>query len=229
MRALYQHTLVDQEIYQLKGEEAHHLINVVRIELQEEVLLLNGAGLRIKTLVSSVSKREVLLSKIEAQIVQPTSCFDLALGIPKKEALELCLKEAVELGFRRIYLIRSAYSQTKLPENERLEALMISALEQSNASYLPLVIPTSWEELKVSDYDHILMMDSQHSSTGVTKSNRLQKHLLIVGPEGGFSASEASYLHHLPRVKVLNLPTAILRTPTAVATGAGIILGSLLD
>lgn len=229
MRALYQHTLVDQETYQLKGEEAHHLINVVRIELKEEVLLLNGAGLRIKTKVSSVSKREIILSKIEVQILQQTTCFDLALGIPKKEALELSLKEAVELGFRRIYLIRSEYSQTKLPETERLEALMISALEQSNASYLPLVIPTSWEELKVSEYQHILMMDSQHSSTGFKKSNRLDKHLLIVGPEGGFSASEASYLHRLPGLQVLNLPTAILRTPTAVATGAGIILGSLLD
>jgi 16S rRNA (uracil1498-N3)-methyltransferase len=220
---------MDQESYHLKAEEAHHLIHVVRIELHEEVLLLNGAGLRIITKVSSVSKREVILSRMDSTCVQSTSTYDLALGIPKKDALELSLKQAVELGFRRIYLIRADYSQTKLPEAERLEAILISALEQSNASYLPSLIPTSWAELPVTDYGQILMMDSQHSSEGVKKSNPLDQKLLIVGPEGGFSPAEANFLHSLPKVQVLNLPTAILRTPTAVAAGAGMILGSLLD
>lgn len=229
MRASFQKDLTLQESYQLKGDAAHHLINVVRVELHEEILLLNGAGLTIKTKVSALSKRELILTPIEHALVTRKNIMDLALGIPKKDALELSLKQAVELGFRKIYLIRSEYSQTRLPEVERLESLLVSALEQSNAAFMPEIIPASWEEIPSTDYNEILMMDSQTKTPAVKAGNKSVSSLLIVGPEGGFSPAESQFLHQLPQIRILNLPTPILRTPTAVATGAGILLGSLLD
>ena len=140
MRASFQKDLIPQESYKLSGDTAHHLINVIRLELNEEVLLLNGSGLKVKTKVSQISKREILLTQMDHQNVSRNFKMDLALGIPKKEALELSLKQAVELGFRKIYLIRSEYSQTRLPEAERLESLLISSLEQSNSPYIPEII-----------------------------------------------------------------------------------------
>lgn len=228
MRASFQKDLTLEDSYQLRGDAAHHLVNVVRIELHEEILLLNGAGLKVKTKVSALSKREVTLTKTEHQIADRSFVMDLALGIPKKDALELTLKQAVELGFRRIYLVRSQYSQTKLPEADRLLSLLISALEQSNSAFLPELIPSEWKELPANDYQEILMLDSQNE-TKSPASKKLISSLLIVGPEGGFSPEESHFLHQLPNARVVNLPTPILRTPTAVATGAGILLGSLLD
>jgi 16S rRNA (uracil1498-N3)-methyltransferase len=228
MRASFQQDLTIQDSYQLRGDAAHHLVNVVRIELGEEILLLNGAGLRVKTKVSSLSKREVLLEKLEHSNTERTFHMDLALGIPKKDALELSLKQAVELGFRKIFLVRSQYSQTKLPETERIMSLLISALEQSNSSYLPEIHPVSWDEIPAADYNEILLMDSQHE-TKKTQGQKMAAALLVVGPEGGFSPEESAFLHQLPKIRIVNLPTPILRTPTAVATGAGILLGSLLD
>jgi len=229
MRASFQKDLVLQESYQLKGDAAHHLVNVVRVELNEEILLLNGAGLTIKTKVSSISKRELILTNIGASQVSRNYGMDLALGIPKKEALELSLKQAVELGFRKIYLIRGEFSQTRLPEPERLESLLISALEQSNAAFLPEIIQSSWDELPISEYSEILMMDSQSKTQDTKYAKSLESRLLIVGPEGGFSPAESELLHKMPKIRILNLPTPILRTPTAVAVGAGILLESLLD
>lgn len=228
MRAIYIKELTPQEFYHLKGDEAHHLINVIRIELDEEVLLLNGMGLKVKTRLSELSKRELTLSTIDTETVTKTSLMDLALGVPKKEALELSLKQAVELGFDRIYLIRSQYSQTKVPDLDRIESLLISALEQSNNGFMPVVKELSWGDIPFEEYVEVLMMDSQHPSSTKVVSNPGKK-LLIVGPEGGFSPSETSQLHQLKNVRVLRLPTGILRTPTAVATGAGILLESLLD
>ena len=229
MRASFQKDLIPQESYKLMGDTAHHLINVIRLELNEEVLLLNGAGLQVKTKVSQISKREIILTQIEHQIVSQNLKMDLALGIPKKEALELSLKQAVELGFRKIYLIRSEYSQIRLPDAERLESLLISSLEQSNSAYVPEIIHSTWEEIPATEYAEILLMDSQSNVRQSIKSNKADSRLLIVGPEGGFSPQESEFLHQMPGIKILNLPTPILRTPTAVATGAGIILGSLLD
>lgn len=229
MRASFDKTLTIQDQYQIKGDNAHHLLNVVRVELNEEILLLNGQGLGVKTKVTSVSKRELGLTKIEHFEYSRKLEMDLALGIPKKEALELSIKQAVELGFRRIYLIRSQYSQTKLPEADRLESLLISALEQSNAAFMPEMISGSWLEVPAGEYAEILMLDSQSKSAGNSSLKSTDKRLLVVGPEGGFSPEETTFLHQWPKVKVVNLPTPILRTPTAVAAGAGIILGSLLD
>jgi 16S rRNA (uracil1498-N3)-methyltransferase len=230
MRAQYLKNLSIQPGYQLKGDEAHHLISVVRVELNEPILLLNGNGLKVHTVVETLAKRELTLKTLTHEILKDSSCLNLALGIPKKEALELCLKQAVELGFRKIFLIRSAYSQIKLPESERMMSLLVSALEQSNAPFLPLLLNSTWEDLPFIDFDEVVMMDSQSERTDIgLKAGKNLSRLLVVGPEGGFSPQELEKLHHLENVSIVQLPCPILRSPTAVAAGAGLMMGRLLD
>ena len=228
MRAIYQKDLEIHENYVLKGDALHHLVNVVRIKVNDELLLLNGKGLKVTTIVESLSKKDLKLKLHQHQTVGQDYLFDLALGIPKREALELCLKEATELGFRRIYLIRSDYSQMKAPEADRMEKLLISALEQSNGGFLPEVIEAEWKTLPWKEYETSIMLDSQTIPEKANKTQLSQSaQLLIIGPEGGFSSAEQVYLHGQENLKVVNLPTPILRTPTALAAGAGMMIESL--
>lgn len=229
MRAHYQKDLAVQVEYYLKGESAHHLVSVVRVAVGEEILLLNGKGLTVTTVVSAISKKELSLKKLTSSELNRSYSMDLALGIPKKEALELSLKQATELGFRKIYLIRSKYSQIRIPEEGRLDSLLISAVEQSNAAFMPEIILTEWDKIPCAEYGQIVMLDSQSEYQSMKNVAKIEGRLLIVGPEAGFSEDELALLHNFPNVSVINLPTPILRTPTAVATGAGIILKSLLD
>lgn len=230
MRAHWIKDLERQETYVLKDQSLHHLVNVVRVEPGEELLLLNGAGLQVLTLIESISKKELRL-KFKEELERTRSyTFDLALGMPKREALELCLKEATELGFRNIYLIRSDYSQIRTPEADRMEKLLVSALEQSNASFLPAIQESDWHSLPWNHYGEAILMDSQTKiNTSQEVSNPLIPRLLIVGPEGGFSPDELQFLHAQEKVRVMNLPTPILRTPTALAVGAGVMIESLLN
>lgn len=229
MRAQWVKDLSVQETYVLKGDELHHLVNVIRIKQGEELLLLSGEGLRVTTVVESIAKKELRLKLIQHQTVDRDFIFDVAIGMPKRDALELCLKEATELGFRRIYLIRADYSQMKTPEEERMEKLLISALEQSNAPFLPKIIESKWEELPWTEFETAIMLDSQTiSEKQKTKVTGVASHLLIIGPEGGFSGPEITFLHSQKNIKVVNLPTPILRTPTALAVGAGMMIESLL-
>ncbi len=229
MRAHWLKDLSVQDSYVLKDDSLHHLVNVIRIETGEELLLLNGSGLEVKTIVEAISKRELRLKFVSSSEKSRAFHFDLALAMPKREALELCLKEATELGFRKIYLIRSDYSQMKTPESDRMEKLLVSALEQSNATYLPEVIEATWEKIPFQEYAEAILMDSQTKLNAKTsKHDESASRLLIVGPEGGFSPRELELLHSKEMVKVVNLPTPILRTPTALATGAGIMIQSLL-
>lgn len=230
MRALYYPALDERETYSITGDALHHLAKVIRISPGEEVLLLDGKGLGVVGKVESISKKELILSCLKTIRQEQKINLALALGIPKKEALELCLKEATELGFRKMYLIRSAYSQTRIPEPERVKSLLVSAMEQANSFYLPEVCESRWEELPFADYGHSLLLDSQtEASQNTTNESKNSAALLIVGPEGGFSPEELDYLRKAPQVESMRLPTPILRTPTAVATGAGILLGRLLN
>lgn len=229
MRAHWMKDLAVQDSYVLKDEALHHLVNVIRIEVGEDLLLLNGLGSKVFTQVESISKRELRLKFVSSVEEQRAFHFDLVLGMPKREALELSLKEATELGFRRIYLIKSDYSQMRFPEPDRIEKLLVSALEQSNAPFLPEVIESDWPVIPFSEYAEAILLDSQTKLTNQPKASAAASRLLIVGPEGGFSPRELELLHSEEVVKVVNLPTPILRTPTAVATGAGIMIQSLLN
>ena len=215
-------------MYSLKGDEAHHLINVVRLQVSEELLLLNGQGLLVFTAVEFVSRKELVLKYIRHEERADSSMIDLALGIPKKEALELSLKQAVELGVGRIFLVRGDYSQIKIPDLERLEALLINALEQSNSPHLPQLSSSDWENLPFGDYAQINWMNSQPTAS-LSLSSTKGRQLLMVGPEGGFSPNEVQLISKLENLQTIFLPTPILRTPTAMSAGVGFLFGRLLN
>jgi 16S rRNA (uracil1498-N3)-methyltransferase len=228
MRAAYVPQLTPAATVALTGEVVHHLVNVVRLEVGDELMLLNGQGLQLTGTVELASKKELRVKILEEKVHQRSVSLDVALGIPKKDALDLCLKQACELGLRRIYLVRAEYSQQRIPEAERIHNLIVSALEQSNAPFLPTVIEASWEEVPFASYGEVTLLDSQtRKTTSATKTGEDQ--LLVVGPEGGFSTTELARFERMTNLCRVHLPTPILRTPTALATGTGLILKSLLD
>lgn len=230
MRAHYLEDLKVQEIYTLVGESLHHLVHVVRVEFGEELLLINGKGLSVRALIEQISKRELKLKFLASSQEENNAKLDLVLGMPKREALDLCLKQVVELGFRNVYLVKSDYSQMRFPEKERVQSLMISALEQSNAKYFPNIIESGWDGVSFSDYQEILFFDSQTKKNGFKTQIITQDiKLLVIGPEGGFSKREIERLNYMENVRSIYLPTPILRTPTALAVASGIALRALID
>jgi 16S rRNA (uracil1498-N3)-methyltransferase len=227
LRAIYLSSFRNEDSFILTGEAHHHLVHVVRVESEEEVLLLDGCGGVCRTKVTYLGKKELRLQKISMDHKKRLFDYDLALGIPKREALELSLKEATELGFRKIYLIRGDFSQQRAPEEERLKKILISALEQSNAAFLPEVHYCGWKDISWEKYQNRLILDSR--STGNSASTQAGASLLVVGPEGGFSPAESDFFETIPLTERLLLPTPILRTPTAVAAGTGVLLQRLMD
>ena len=100
----------DSKTILIKGESAKHL-QVVRVRLHEEVLVLNGEGLTASTKVGNISKSEIELIVESIRIATPTHQISLAIATPKKEAFEDILKMEIELGVLNIYPLSSKFSQ----------------------------------------------------------------------------------------------------------------------
>lgn len=225
MRAVYLEAINDMK-FELKDEKCHHLLNVIRLKQGEELLLLDGRGNSKKAIADKIEKKKITLLAISDKIYKEPSTLQIAMGIPKKEALELCLKQAVEIGVTKIYLVQTEYSQKLTLNEERIERILISALEQSNNHWLPnLEIIGSLEELLNVNKGPFLYFSSQQSKK---KNPQIfnDKTLLLIGPEGGLSLGEEKFLQE-QKIPSIHFESAIMRTPTALSFGVGFLRGRI--
>lgn len=238
MRALFLNTLNEDGATQIvvKGESAHHFIKVLRLKLNEEVLLLNGKGLSAVSQVSAISKTELVLSIGEREIVERKLRISLAIGLPKKDALESVLKSCGEMGVEEIIPLKTKYSQRLDFNEERIQRILVSSIEQSNNPFLPRFSENrDWSDLEqlISSFDETVYFTSQSSPRSNLSAVQLSsKILIIIGPEGGFSPEEESELMALPveaNCHGLKLPLPIMRTPTATCVALGYITSRLLN
>jgi 16S rRNA (uracil1498-N3)-methyltransferase len=202
------------------GDNFHHLVNVLRVRINDELILLDGKGLQGLGLVVQVGKRELVVKIQSTKRTHESTVCDLLLFTPKKDALETMLKSATELGVRKIYLYRGAFSQEKLPDKIRVDALLQSAMEQSNNPWKPEIIHCSeLADCPLDQFDQIHLMDIGSHATSSTRADA--KSILVIGPEGGFSDDERKVLKSFKSTHVVSLPTPILRAPTAMMAGLG--------
>lgn len=225
MRALYNPNLNDFKVgddMNITGDSFHHLKNVIRIKEGDELLLLNGKGSKAESVVLEISKKEIKVSIKAFNMEEDKRRISLVLGVPKKEALESILRMSVELNLKNIYLYYSKYAQHKVEYTPRYEKILISALEQSNGTYLPTV--KAYQDEKLKDLPKVLMSNRLPASSDM-KFGMDSEILYFVGPEAGFTEDEEQFL--AKNAFIVSLPTNILRAPTAVAAGAGFITARL--
>ena len=211
------------ETLSIVGDSAKHL-QVVRIKLSEELMVLNGKGVKAYTEVLTLSKHQIDLKVVQVEHAIAQHPIHLAIANPKKEAFEDILKMAVELGVCSIYPLSSEYSQYEYAPSERVERILESALIQSNNSFLP----------KIHNQTHLkYFLDSNNMplyffNSIEGNSNKCRKivgeKIILIGPEGGFSPKEIEQITNNGDVFSIHLPTPILRAPTAVASSIGYLL-----
>jgi len=189
--------------------------------------MLDGLGRRARARVLGIGKRAI---ELEVEAVEQAAAplpLDVAIAVPKREALESMVKMAVELGVRRLWLLRGDFSPERIPEFSRLVAIVKSALEQSNNPWSPqLHLLDGWGEIPWADYDRVLVFDPAGARGEDFAWLTTDGILTVIGPEGGFSERDrASW----PTVSLVGLPTAILRAPTALATAWGWVLAKRVN
>lgn len=226
MRAvvLRNHTISNDEII-LNDDRFHHLKNVLRININDSILLLDGKGNSRKALVISINKKEILLrADGEVKHYEYTNNNTIALGLVKKDAFELAIRMCVELAFKKIILLKTEFSQNYPIKEDRLNKIIEVAMEQSNNPHYPKVDYIEFSELSLDDYESIILASM---STNNTKNINKSDNLILIGPEGGFSKAEEDIIKSHKNCAQLHFDTGILRTPTAIAAISGSVLAHI--
>lgn len=210
----------------ISGDRAHHL-QVVRIKLDEDILVLNGKGKRFCAKVVSITKKAVGLKVLKVESIKLKHQINLAIALPKKDAFEDILKFATELGINTIYPLTSEFSQYTYEPSERLERIIENALVQSNNLFLPrIAAQTELGDFLENDNGSLIYFSSIPTVTE-KKIKDEGPMTVLIGPEAGFSSGEDERIRAYKNIKIIHLPTPILRAPTAVATSVGYLLGSI--
>src|SRR4030095_848569 len=87
----------------LRGSEAHHARNVLRMQSGDKLVLFNGAGRELTAEITNVGSREIRLHKLhEAETAPLPSRIVLGQAIPKGKNMDLIVQKAVEIGAAEI-------------------------------------------------------------------------------------------------------------------------------
>jgi 16S rRNA (uracil1498-N3)-methyltransferase len=211
---------------EISGEVAHHL-SVARVKTGEEILVLNGNGEYATCKVENLTKKDVLLKTIKVSKENKKHNVSIAIGVPKKDAMEDIIKICVELGVNNIYPLTTQYSQYKLEENERLFRIIESALIQSNNLYWPKIYKQNSLEFFLENLKVPLVYFSSRKIDNNLSINSDEEIVILIGPEGGFSSTEEQLIRNYKLTNAIHLDTAIMRAPTAVATSVGYLLSKI--
>lgn len=189
----------------LRGEEAKHAAQVMRVRRGDAITVFDGLGRSALAAVGEVSKHEIhlTLSEIrEAAPLRPRIC--LAQAVPKGKTMDLIVQKAVELGVTAIQPLITRRTVVQVAEDDadrksgKWQRVALEACKQCGQDLIPEVAAaadySTWlgragEGLKViaSLYPGALPLKEILRAAGSPESVTL-----LVGPEGDFTPEEAA-------------------------------------
>src|SRR4030095_9387464 len=87
----------------LRGSEAHHARNVLRMQAGDKLVLFNGKGRELTAEIANVADHEIRLRKLhESETAPLRGRIVLGQAIPKGKNMDLIVQKAVEIGATEI-------------------------------------------------------------------------------------------------------------------------------
>jgi len=217
------------------------MLRVLRLKVNDPVQLFNGRGIQASAFIEQIAGSKVILAITETEALSCESPLAITLvqSIAKGERMDWILQKTTELGVSRIIPVFSERSVVKFNADRMLSRMkhwhgvITHACAQCGRNTLP-VLDTPEKTLD----DALAQVQPTQgfflSPEGDTNLSKISQALgdaitIIVGPEGGFSATETEQMK-LRGMRGLKLGPRVLRTETAglVALSAiGVLRGDL--
>ncbi|MDP4277634.1 MAG: 16S rRNA (uracil(1498)-N(3))-methyltransferase [Bacteroidota bacterium] len=212
----------------LSEEESVHCVRVLRMQLGDEIGLIDGKGHFYKAVITEAHPKHCRVNVLEMTPDTAGPFYAHIAMCPTKnpERVEWFIEKATEVGIGGFAFIRSRFSERKTVKTERLDRVIVSALKQSVKALKPTL-----QEL--TDFNTFVKQpfDGQkficHCNPGKkpllnTVCLGGSPVLVLIGPEGDFSVEEVALAEANGFVSV-SLGDTRLRTETAAFVAAHIV------
>ncbi|MCP4230569.1 MAG: 16S rRNA (uracil(1498)-N(3))-methyltransferase [bacterium] len=228
---------VSEGYIRLRGDEAHHVLNVLRMQRGDIFVAIDGKGQEYLSEVELPTGDGALIARVLSEhrrSNEPLLSITLAQGLPQGKKAAEVVERATEVGVNRIIFFTSDKAKPGAKGDslgDKLRRVAVSAVKQSGRSVIPEIKgPVSFAEvmMSVSSYDAALICDPNLPGEPLTGSlsaegRVITRILLAVGGESGFSAEETEEATRIG-FKPFNLGKRRLRTELAGCVAAAIIL-----
>jgi 16S rRNA (uracil1498-N3)-methyltransferase len=210
----------------LREEDAHHLVDVVRISLHEKIEVVSGEKTFLGEITGLNPLGIILLHSLEEKR-ELDHTVTLAFAVLKGDHNDLIVEKGTELGCSHFvpFLSERTIIKVNLGEADgrilRLRKIAQSSAQQCRRSLVPSVdnytdfgtVCSLKADLKLFAYEELAGQSTTLKSAlmGLKKD---QSILIVVGPEGGFSPDEAQKAIEAG-FQPISLGRRILRAETA--------------
>jgi 16S rRNA (uracil1498-N3)-methyltransferase len=217
----------------LRGSEAHHCLDVLRLNTGARVVVFDGRGTEVTAEIVKTGKAQAHLKTLLISKSEPLRCaLTLAQAVPKGKNMDLIVQKATELGVSRIVPLLSERTVVDLDEEEgvkkreKWQQVVVEAAKQCGQNWLPQVAAPIAPKQFFAEFDRYeapliasLQNDAKSFRSVFTDfrehhGRRPASALILIGPEGDFTAAESSLARSAGCIPV-TLGPIVLRTETA--------------
>ena len=218
----------------LDQDESGHCIKVLRHRSGDEISVIDGCGTLYRCRITTDSHKRVEAAVLSSEEGWGGHPYRLHLAVcPTKsnDRFEWFAEKACEIGFDELSPIIGEHSERKVLKTQRVEKILVSAAKQS----LKAAVPTVNEPISVKEFIKAAEAEAdslkliaycfedervpRRSIKEVLNSFEGKDIIVMIGPEGDFSHSEAEAALAAGFITV-HLGESRLRTETAALTAA---------
>lgn len=193
---LFYSTDIQEKTITLNTEESKHLAKVLRLEMGEKVVVIDGKGTRYHCSILLAHQKASELTIDKQEIIDSDFGIEIAAAPTKNlNRWEWFLEKSTEIGIDAIHPFIGFHSERKVLKRDRQERILISAMKQSYKAKLPTLSELQkFKTLIKVDFEgqkFIAHCYDELPKTSLKKAHKKgEKALLLIGPEGDFSKEE---------------------------------------
>lgn len=224
------HSVNNDQISVCDKENFHHIVKVLRAKIGETLLLVDENQTQYKVVIENINSKSITTKVVET--CKSNHKLDLQLhlvqSVLKTDAQNLVVQKATELGVKSIIpivsdncTIKPSVVDEKIVKWQKISNEAVKQCER--VDFLEVKPRMTIQEFVVNtDFDikiACVERSQEHTLKACLQSIKTPKDkniAILIGPEGGFSASELALLNEHAQIHKVSLGKLILRAETAV-------------